>query len=90
MDTMKLESLTLYWPMAETEDGQSLFTQEAAVSVEQCYRQFDIWENHYHYKLKYACYDTETSVFVAFSYTFVHLKTVLFLHCRDPPYLQSF
>ena len=60
MDTMKLESLTLYWPMAETEDGQSLFTQEAAMSVEQCYQQFDIWENHYHYKLKYACYDTFT------------------------------
>ena len=61
MDTIKLESLTLYWPMAETEDGESLFTQEAATSVEQCYRQFDIWENHYHYKLKCACYDTYTN-----------------------------
>ena len=61
MDTMKLESLALYWPMAETEDGQSLFTQEAAMSVEQCYQQFDIWENHYHYKLKCACYDTYTN-----------------------------
>ena len=61
MNTMKLESLTLYWPMAETEDGQSLFTQEAAMSVEQCYQQFDIWENHYHYKLKCACYDTYTN-----------------------------
>lgn len=54
------ESTTLYWPMAETEDGQTLFTQDAAMSVEQCYKQFEIWENHYHYKLKSAYYDTHT------------------------------
>lgn len=46
-----------YWPMAITEDGQTLFTHESAKSISECIDQFEIWENHYHYKIKEAWYD---------------------------------
>ena len=46
-----------YWPMAITEDGQKLFTYESATSISECVNQFEIWENHYHYKIKEAWID---------------------------------
>ena len=40
-----------YWPMAITEDGEKLFTYESALTFDEAERQFDIWQNHYKYKL---------------------------------------
>ena len=60
MDTMKLESTALYWPMAITDDGEKLFTTDAAFSVDECFEQFDIWANHYHCNIKEAWIDTYT------------------------------
>ena len=52
--------MALYWPMAMTKDGEKLFTQDAATSAEECYKQFDIWQNHYHYDIKEAWFDKHT------------------------------
>ena len=54
-----------FWPCAITEDGEKLFTQDAARSEEECIKQFEIWENHYGYKIKDAWIDTScgTSAF---------------------------
>ena len=49
-----------YWPMAITEDGQTLFTHESARSISECIDQFEIWENHYGYKIKEAWFDKQT------------------------------
>lgn len=40
-----------YWPMAITEDGEKLFTYESALTFGKAEKQFDIWQNHYKYKL---------------------------------------
>ena len=52
--------MKLYYPNAVTVDGKKLFTTDAANSAEQCCEQFDIWENHYRYKIKEAWCDKRT------------------------------
>ena len=49
-----------HWPNAVTDTGEKLFTYDSCDSVEECLKQFDIWENHYHYKIADAWIDTVT------------------------------
>ena len=54
MERRKMDS---YWPGAITEDGQKLFTYEAAQSISECIDQFNIWREHYHYDFDEAYID---------------------------------
>ena len=46
-------SIPLYWPNAVTEDGQQLFTYDAALTMEKALYQFFIWDDM-GYKIKSA------------------------------------
>lgn len=46
-----------YAPMAETENGQTLFTQHNVEQMRKAEKQFEIWEDRYHYKLTKAWID---------------------------------
>lgn len=48
-----------YWPNAITLDGERLFTYSSFLSREKCIEQFDIWANHYHYKIMSAWIDCD-------------------------------
>lgn len=39
-----LDDFTFYWPMAKDEKGITLYTYDAVTTVEECMRQFEIWE----------------------------------------------
>lgn len=51
------EQMEQYWPMAMTEDGQILHTNDSADTIAECIAQFELWESHYHYKIKEAWID---------------------------------
>ena len=46
-----------YAPMAETKDGQTLSIQDNLELLCKAEEQFEIWENHYHYRLVEAWID---------------------------------
>lgn len=51
--------MTQYWPMAITEDGQTLHTYDSCNTLAECVNQFDIWEKHYKYRIKEAWVDAK-------------------------------